>query len=231
VVNVLEELKRLYGELQDNEKQYKDKKAEIKNNLSRLVTSYKKSITQEFIDFYYWETNLPVDNLSKALDITAANIKKRVTPKEVKYVCLKCHGANGDIVKLAKCREDMHSGKIELICDSCKEEAKQKKLETTLKRNSAKITEYQNMTYGAYLLTPHWRRLRMKVIRNVNGKCQNCGTSPYYSSSLHVHHLTYEHRGYETFDELMVLCKSCHEDLHGRKFTKGGKPTIHEILK
>lgn len=36
---------------------------------------------------------------------------------------------------------------------------------------------------------------------------------------LHVHHLTYERKGHELLEDVLVLCLSCHEEQHpGRRF-------------
>lgn len=47
-----------------------------------------------------------------------------------------------------------------------------------------------------------------------NYKCAKCGAR----NKLQVHHLSYQHLGDELDCELMVLCHSCHQKVHGRKF-------------
>lgn len=46
-------------------------------------------------------------------------------------------------------------------------------------------------------------------------KCPYCGISLPTIVSLHVHHLTYENLGNEADEDLLVLCKDCHREIHG----------------
>lgn len=59
-----------------------------------------------------------------------------------------------------------------------------------------------------------WRRRRARALMLGNYKCAKCGAR----NKLQVHHLSYQHLGDELDCELMVLCHSCHQRVHGRKF-------------
>lgn len=69
------------------------------------------------------------------------------------------------------------------------------------------------MDYKAYLLTDHWSHFRSEALKNAGDKCQVCGCT---DKQLHVHHNTYENRGRETFNDVVVLCCDCHKKFHGR---------------
>jgi 5-methylcytosine-specific restriction endonuclease McrA len=60
----------------------------------------------------------------------------------------------------------------------------------------------------------HYKALRRQVLNRDGWKCQACG----WSNDLHVHHVKARSRlGDDTTDNLITLCASCHESLHGRR--------------
>ena len=73
--------------------------------------------------------------------------------------------------------------------------------------------------YELYLETPHWqdfRKLVLQTQRERLGKnqCERCPTT---SRDLHVHHLTYERLGCERIDDVTIVCRQCHEKIHGHQ--------------
>ena len=64
---------------------------------------------------------------------------------------------------------------------------------------------------NAYMQTPQWQRIRQKVMKRCGGICEGCGDRP----ATQVHHLTYERLGREMLFDLVGLCRSCHESIHG----------------
>jgi hypothetical protein len=69
----------------------------------------------------------------------------------------------------------------------------------------------RSMPYREYLTTDHWRRLRDAALRRAHFKCQVCNAG---DVRLNVHHRTYERRGSERADDLVVLCEPCHLLFH-----------------
>lgn len=65
--------------------------------------------------------------------------------------------------------------------------------------------------YGKYLKSAHWLELRARVLRERGQRCEGCGVR----WPLNVHHLTYASLGSERMQELVVLCRACHEGRHG----------------
>lgn len=65
--------------------------------------------------------------------------------------------------------------------------------------------------YQDYLHSPHWLRIRRRRMEMANGICEGCGEKP----ATEVHHLTYDHRGYEMLWELRAVCRECHDVIHG----------------
>lgn len=73
------------------------------------------------------------------------------------------------------------------------------------------LNEYlHTLPYAEYLLTPHWQNMRRGALERAQHRCQVCNAS----KGLHVHHRTYERRGYEHNEDLIVLCEGCHQLFH-----------------
>lgn len=68
----------------------------------------------------------------------------------------------------------------------------------------------KTMPYVDYLMTNHWKNVRLAAIERAHGRCQLCNRG----DKLHVHHRTYERRGEELPEDLTVLCAPCHEMFH-----------------
>jgi len=80
--------------------------------------------------------------------------------------------------------------------------------------SSAERHNLRIMGYGEYLQTGHWKAVRAAKLKG-NHKCADCGSE----TELHVHHVSYIHRGdeLEHLDDLLVVCAKCHADRHGRQ--------------
>ena len=67
------------------------------------------------------------------------------------------------------------------------------------------------MSYQNKLTDPRWQKLRLKVMQRDEFCCAACGDD---KNTLHVHHRTYHPEPWlAPFDELVTLCKTCHENL------------------
>ena len=70
--------------------------------------------------------------------------------------------------------------------------------------------ELDALEYSDYLETLEWKEIR-HFMREVFPRCSCCSAT----KELHVHHNCYPKRGTERPDDLTVLCKACHEKIHG----------------
>jgi len=71
--------------------------------------------------------------------------------------------------------------------------------------------------YLEYLKTASWKEFRMKTLNNpFYGKPHRCFVCN-SQKLLQVHHLTYEHIFEERPEDVMILCKYCHDKIKGRK--------------
>jgi len=70
------------------------------------------------------------------------------------------------------------------------------------------------MPYYEFLGSQYWSLIRAVVVSRCHGKCQLCSRP----GPFHVHHKTYEHHGYEHahLEDLICLCRSCHEKFHDK---------------
>lgn len=61
-----------------------------------------------------------------------------------------------------------------------------------------------------YMQSEKWKALKLSRLRIAQNKCESCG-SPY---NLHLHHITYERLTQELIEDVVLLCKSCHQRQH-----------------
>jgi hypothetical protein len=64
--------------------------------------------------------------------------------------------------------------------------------------------------YEKYMATKEWQRKRKEKLKEANYQCEKCGTA----KNLHVHHINYDHLGFESLEELVVLCEKHHDSVH-----------------
>ena len=82
------------------------------------------------------------------------------------------------------------------------------------------IVRLKAMRYADYLKSDHWQSMRRVAMSRASGRCQLCNTK---SERLHVYHRTYIRRGCEWPEDLVVLCKTCHDIFHqNSKLSKEG---------
>lgn len=63
--------------------------------------------------------------------------------------------------------------------------------------------------YAVYLKSDHWRSLRCEAITRWGDRCANCSVP-----KVDVHHLRYGTLYDVTTDDLMPLCRRCHDTVH-----------------
>jgi 5-methylcytosine-specific restriction endonuclease McrA len=96
-------------------------------------------------------------------------------------------------------------------------EKRPKRTKINYKRASISYEEThasENKTkYERYLETNKWKRIAKDARAQAKYKCQLCGEK---NQPLHVHHNTYDHiyREARHPEDLIVLCKDCHTNLH-----------------
>lgn len=74
-----------------------------------------------------------------------------------------------------------------------------------------RVAALRAMPYTEYLKTQHWHFVRQAALQRAGHTCAVCDSS----DRLEVHHRTYERRGCEWPEDLVVLCNGCHSRQHG----------------
>ncbi|WP_377477665.1 HNH endonuclease [Olivibacter oleidegradans] len=64
--------------------------------------------------------------------------------------------------------------------------------------------------YKNYLLSVEWKEKRRLVLERDNSLCQHCMTA----TAENIHHLKYDNLFNEPLEDLLSLCKPCHEKEH-----------------
>ena len=72
--------------------------------------------------------------------------------------------------------------------------------------------------YAKYLRTAKWKRKREKILERDNHTCQNktCGSH----KTLVCHHRHYRNVFNERDEDLVILCRRCHDKIHKRRKSK-----------
>ena len=102
----------------------------------------------------------------------------------------------------------------EMLCESCAQGLQHCHAEehhAELLARKARISQLRNMTFAEYRLTPEWRLRRNRVLLRAGNKCELCDSH----ERLDVHHRTYERYGDEQLNDLIALCRICHQRHHG----------------
>ncbi len=69
--------------------------------------------------------------------------------------------------------------------------------------------------YLGYLESAAWLDRRRKFARSHDAKCYCCDAIPRPGAPLDLHHLTYERLGREKPGDIVPVCRSCHDLIHG----------------
>ncbi len=84
----------------------------------------------------------------------------------------------------------------------------------------------QEIPYPVYLTSRHWKKKREDALAKADHACQLCNTQ---QATLDVHHRTYDRRGWERPEDLIVLCRACHSKFHAGD--PAGHHTIEDALR
>jgi 5-methylcytosine-specific restriction endonuclease McrA len=80
-------------------------------------------------------------------------------------------------------------------------------------KSKSKADLLRKMPYDEFLQTKYWKKFAKERLHKAGCQCSKCGRN---DITLQVHHLTYERRGHELPSDVVVLCKACHLEIHGR---------------
>ena len=173
------------------------------------ISSNTPAISQAFIDFYYWDTALKTTYVEPFLE-SRKPLRSVVTKNRTeKFVCKQC-GNEYDYIRTSRSQE------APAECESCKKAESLRMGNAYSKEREQRAEELQKlktMPYKEYLQTEHWQSFRKRVLRYHGYRCQLCGAD---KTQLNVHHRSYENRGQEQYNDVIVLCHDCHSKFHGK---------------
>jgi hypothetical protein len=77
----------------------------------------------------------------------------------------------------------------------------------------------EQIAHREYLKSVTWQDIRQSVVDRDKNKCKQCGNKGY-----DVHHKHYKNWGNEKLEDLITLCRACHEQYHAsQKGTRKSK--------
>jgi len=82
----------------------------------------------------------------------------------------------------------------------------------TIQNVDDEVARLRALPYAEYLQSDHWRGLRRRLLSLYGYACVSCHAA---NTILDVHHLTYARLGRELTTDLQVLCRKCHDMVHG----------------
>lgn len=132
-----------------------------------------------------------------------------------KQRCATCYRNLGHVYKRVEALEIL-AGEQPFIDAECK--AKRQKayddkyaqFRIVYDAHKAKRRQVWRDYYDAYLKSINWALLRVKALTMVGYKCVACKST----DTLQLHHKHYQTLGEESLDDVVILCKKCHDLLH-----------------
>lgn len=88
-------------------------------------------------------------------------------------------------------------------------------VDVLLKNENRHVERFNKQSYADYLASLLWYEKRHVMLYPTGpfDQCWRCG-DPISLSTGHLHHLTYDHVGYEPWEDLQPLCAPCHRKVH-----------------
>ena len=102
-----------------------------------------------------------------------------------------------------------------LLCNSCTNlQLQLHSEEQRLRRlaRQARTAQLRTMPFAEYRMQPEWQVRRVQALTRARYRCQMCSS---HDATLDVHHNSYQNYGDERPEDLVVLCRSCHQKFHG----------------
>lgn len=199
------------------------------------IESYKAmKVNVDLLNKLYWQEGAYIEKLQIQFDLARGDLLSFIRPYDTGYKCTVCQKphigkSRSDLIKIFR---HSHPHRIKTDpqrkCQECIEKEKkereerrwQKKHETKTQssfqpRQSVTASPKQFIPYKEYIESVQWKARRQEHLVRVGFRCQVCNAG---NTILNVHHGTYERIGDERYEDLIVLCKDCHEI-----FYKNGK--------
>jgi 5-methylcytosine-specific restriction endonuclease McrA len=175
---------------------------------------------------WLWEAVDP-QWLAKACFMPVSDVRNLAESEPVMtFYCLVCNTELADKSRLQQIRmqyslEDYCGDKtkntlpVNLLCGPCHQQIKdheEQQAHLDRKRYQALLKEYRARPYEDRRQTREWKVLKKQIHRRDRYRCRFCNRN---NGPLHIHHRTYATYAEERLEDLITLCRTCHEYFHG----------------
>jgi hypothetical protein len=178
--------------------------AEKHVSISNIATIYGAGIAPRQVHEHMGEFHIEASCACGATGYIAAH--SRNEKKEVLNNIWKARIKGGSAYKCEKCAA------AERAALALQQEERRRQAEALVRSTRESVETLRTMPYSEYLQTEHWAETRKAAMRRARYACQLCGAK----GRLNVHHKTYERRGCEEPNDLIVLCQDCHAKFHDK---------------
>ena len=198
----------------------------LKNQYEELILKifkeFQNLIDVDIVNYYYWYTDLAVGIVSQIIDNKYDKPLTKIINHMQTVPCKECGKLYERHFSSRQEYKRVVSYNTYFTCDECEKKRlnlqeedelliKQERLDKEKVLNQ-QIEDLKNIPYKEYLKTDHWKEVRNKALYRAKYKCQLCSSK----ENLNVHHNTYENRGQEKDQDLVVLCQKCHGKFHDK---------------
>lgn len=200
----------------------KTNKNTIENITSGILNNFSEIINMNVVNYFYWHTKISVGIMSQITDNKYRRKIHNIVNHELEIPCQNCGNLYLEHFNSRTEYQRRLQNSLKYICNDCKIKIenlnKEIKSERDLIKEKQKIEQdnaiqkLKDIPYKEYLLTEHWKTIRKRKLRKANYKCELCNST----EKLNVHHKTYENRGCEKDEDLIVLCEDCHGKFHDK---------------
>ena len=176
-----------------------------------------------------------IPDIIRAYAISRPTLMKKIDTEEIyaRKQSTSNHGGDtckylipeSELVKLESCKKceivARETSQPSYYVDSYRKEQKRRLFHELVKAERAKRARIVEK-YEEYLQSDKWKKIRRERFRIDGYQCQICGTA----KNLDAHHVSYEHLGQpEEIDDLVTLCRKCHEKLREQDIKKKSEQT------
>jgi hypothetical protein len=168
---------------------------------------------------YYWETDEKSAEIARAFGLATVGehgMLVSLTRIVGRYPLLPCScGQTIFATSRSDRRQILYSfdrGLHELCWDCHRkwESVKRRESMRACREEEERRQSLHHMSYAAYLRTSEWIERANRAKKRAGYRCQVCNGR----GKVNVHHRTYERRGHEWDEDLIVLCATCHQMFH-----------------
>jgi hypothetical protein len=221
------EVEVIEQKIEEAKQQLREAKQRLHERVADLPTKIgdNEDLRDEIFHYLYWfEDQVPGNTLKQVFNMVAMGLWAKETTTKTKtgkgiikpaYVEVSCEQCDQPIQIRITSRGDLRweDGRKQ-TCEECKAKADTQYHQAYKQAQAEKLRrlhELHTMPYREYLQTPEWQETRKRAMKRAGFRCQVCNA---YGVRLNVHHRTYERRGFEDNQDLIVLCEGCHSIFH-----------------